>query len=284
MRIRAILPLLALATLFTACSDEGPALLTPSPSAQFSEGTGEGPDRALGLPDEEALAEIDALLEEVDALEESGALNRGQARALRNHLNNARRQIEAGRSCPALAQLQAFREQVGNFVEDGVLTEEEAAPLVDGVSGVIDGPGEEEEEEGLSVEVAIDPPSASAGVYPAVGASFGPAPTVEGASGDVILVDDGTEVPSHGCEPLVGFPDGAIALLDRGICPFVQKVGNAQAAGAVAVIVRNNVAGAPVTMGGTDPTIEIPALMVSLADGTVIGAGLPATGTVRRTP
>jgi hypothetical protein len=281
MRIRAILPLLALATLFTACSDEGPTLLTPSPSAQFSGGMGEGPDCALGLPDEEALAEIDALLEEVDALEESGALNRGQARALRNHLNNARQQIEAGRSCPALAQLQAFREQVGNFVEDGVLTEEEAAPLLEGVSGVIDGPGEEA---GLSVEVAIDPPSASAGVYPGAGASFGPAPTVEGASGDVILVDDGTEVPTHGCEPLVGFPDGAIALLDRGTCPFVQKVGNAQAAGAVAVIVRNNVAGAPATMGGTDPTIEIPAVMVSLADGTVIEAGIPATGTVRRTP
>jgi hypothetical protein len=79
---------------------------------------------------------------------------------------------------------------------------------------------------------------------------------------------------------LIGFPAGAIALVDRGTCTFVQKVSNAQAAGVVAVIVVNNVAGAPTTMGGTDPTIMIPSVMVSLADGNVIKAGLPATGRI----
>jgi hypothetical protein len=33
-----------------------------------------------------------------------------------------------------------------------------------------------------------------------------------------------------------------------------------------------------------DPTIVIPSVMVSLADGSAIKAGLPATGTVRRHP
>ena len=83
---------------------------------------------------------------------------------------------------------------------------------------------------------------------------------------------------------MVSFPAGAVALVDRGTCSFVQKVSNAQAAGAIAVIVVNNVAGPPTTMGGTDPTITIPSVMVSLADGGVIKAGLPATGRVSAAP
>jgi hypothetical protein len=50
------------------------------------------------------------------------------------------------------------------------------------------------------------------------------------------------------------------------------------------VIVANNVPGDPITMGGTDPAIAIPSVMVSLADGNTIKAGLPATGRVRRNP
>ena len=50
------------------------------------------------------------------------------------------------------------------------------------------------------------------------------------------------------------------------------------------MIVANNVAGAPITMGGTDPTITIPSVMVSQASGAAIKAGLPATGTVGRNP
>jgi hypothetical protein len=134
--------------------------------------------------------------------------------------------------------------------------------------------------------VTIDPPSSAAGTYQAQGAAFGPAPTLAGIAGDVVLVDDGSEEnpPTEGCGPLIGFPAGAIALVDRGTCPFVQKAQNAQAAGAVAMIVANNVAGAPINMGGDDPTITIPSVMVSLADGNTIRAGLPATGTVSRNP
>jgi hypothetical protein len=134
--------------------------------------------------------------------------------------------------------------------------------------------------------VTIDPPSSAAGTYQAQGAAFGPAPTLAGIAGDVVLVDDGSEEnpPTEGCGPLIGFPAGAIALVDRGTCPFVQKAQNAQAAGAVAMIVANNVAGAPINMGGDDPTITIPSVMVSLADGNTIKAGLPATGTVSRNP
>ena len=132
--------------------------------------------------------------------------------------------------------------------------------------------------------VTVDPPSAAAGQYHAAGAAFGPPPTGAGFAGGIALVDDGSANPTEGCGPLVGFPAGAIALVDRGTCPFTQKVANAQAAGAGAVIVANNVPGDPFEMAGADPTIEIPSVMISLDDGAAIRAGLPATGTVASAP
>jgi len=130
--------------------------------------------------------------------------------------------------------------------------------------------------------VTVDAPSSAAGTYTASGAAFGSTPPETGISGDIVLVNDGSGAPTEGCNPLVGFPAGAIALVDRGTCPFLQKATNAQAAGAVALIVANNAPGAPFTMGGDDPahTIVIPAVMISQADGATIKAGLPATGSV----
>jgi prepilin-type N-terminal cleavage/methylation domain-containing protein len=132
--------------------------------------------------------------------------------------------------------------------------------------------------------VTIATPSSAAGAYQAAGAKFGPPPTATAIAGQVVLVNDGSAAPTLGCRPLVGFPSGAIALVARGSCPFVQKVLIAQGAGAVAAIVTNNVAGAPFTMGGSDPSIAIPAAMVSLSDGNAIKNGLPATAGVTGGP
>jgi len=132
--------------------------------------------------------------------------------------------------------------------------------------------------------VTVDPPSAAAGTYLATGAAFGPLPPATPITGSIELVDDGSAAPTEGCGPLVGFPAGAIALVDRGTCGFAAKVSNAQAAGAVAVIVANNAPGDPINMGGSDPSIVIPAVMVSQADGAAIKAGLPATGSVGASP
>jgi hypothetical protein len=137
---------------------------------------------------------------------------------------------------------------------------------------------------GLPAEVTIDAPSSAAGTYEAAGAQFGPEPSPEGLAGQIVPVSDGSAAPTLGCGTLVGFPAGAIALVDRGTCPFVQKVRNAQAAGATAVIVVNNVAGDPGDLTGTDATITIPAVQVSQADGATIKAGLPATGSVSHDP
>lgn len=130
--------------------------------------------------------------------------------------------------------------------------------------------------------VVVDSPSSAAGQYPAIAAVFGPPPTEEGVAGNIVLVDDGSPNPTEGCNPLTGFPAGAIALIDRGTCPFTQKVLNAQNAGAVAVVVANNEPGGPRKMVGTDPGLVIPSVMVSLDHGNTIKAGLPATGSITR--
>jgi hypothetical protein len=66
---------------------------------------------------------------------------------------------------------------------------------------------------------------------------------------------------------------GRIALVDRGTCGFVVKVKNAQVAGAIAVLVADNVAGGPPAgLGGADPTIVIPSVRITLADGNLIKA------------
>lgn len=73
---------------------------------------------------------------------------------------------------------------------------------------------------------------------------------------------------------------GAIVLIDRGDCSFVEKVDGAQKGGAAGVIVMNNNSSNPdevVAMGGTDPTgntITIPAVMVSYNTGLVLKESL----------
>ena len=86
-------------------------------------------------------------------------------------------------------------------------------------------------------------------------------------TGNVAVVNDGVAAPSlsDGCEPFV-LPAGVIPLIDRGTCGFVVKVKNAQNAGAQTAIVGNNIAGAPFGMGGADPSITIPSVMISLND------------------
>ena len=137
--------------------------------------------------------------------------------------------------------------------------------------------------------VTVNAPSPAAGTYVASGANWGTMAPESGIAGSFAVVNgpdpaNPAAVPSQGCGPLVGFPAGAIAVVDRGPtgCGFLLKAQNAQAAGAVAVVVVNNVAGAPITLGGEDPghTVNIPAMMVSQTDGNLIKAGLPATGKV----
>lgn len=101
-------------------------------------------------------------------------------------------------------------------------------------------------------------------------AGFGPDIPAGGVSGVGVLAQDGTSAPAELCDEAVnaGQLDGNIALIFRGNCTFVEKVLNAQEAGAVAAIIINNVAGdGYFDMGGTSSQITIPSVMVSLEDG-----------------
>lgn len=136
----------------------------------------------------------------------------------------------------------------------------------------------------VTTQITVNPPSAIEGDYDAVPAAFGPDLADTGPkTADLVLVDDGTGVTSDGCEPFIGFPAGSIALVDRGACNFTVKVVNAQNAGAPAVVVANNVPGSPITMGGSDPSITIPSVMISLDNGNLFKANLPMNVTVSKT-
>jgi minor extracellular serine protease Vpr len=83
-----------------------------------------------------------------------------------------------------------------------------------------------------------------------------------------ITADYTVTEPALGCSAISTNLTDKIALIDRGECTFSTKVRNAQAAGALGVLVVNNVAGDPTAMahdGGEFPTI--PAAMVGQADG-----------------
>jgi extracellular elastinolytic metalloproteinase len=135
--------------------------------------------------------------------------------------------------------------------------------------------------------VTVNPPSPIAGDYSATNAVFGPQLTATGPlTADVILALDPADTagPSEtdGCSPLTNVAEvaGNIALLDRGTCPFVNKVINAQNAGAIGVIVANNAPGNPITMGGSSAAVTIPSVMVSLDNGNLLKANLPLNATL----
>jgi hypothetical protein len=128
--------------------------------------------------------------------------------------------------------------------------------------------------------IVVHPPSAAQGTYFGPMAGFGESLVTTGPiSGSVFYVNDGTVPTGDGCQPFA-VPAGMIPLVDRGACNFTVKVKNAQNGGAAVAIVANNVAGPPIGMGGADPTITIPSVMISLDDANFWKLHLPFDVTV----
>jgi len=106
------------------------------------------------------------------------------------------------------------------------------------------------------------------------------------------LVNDGTADPTFGCEALIDFTPGNIAVLRRGACEFGVKGFNAEQAGALAVFMVNGTRGC---QGGTfsddcvinmgpgalGDLVSIPMSMVAFADGEPVIAALEASTTIR---
>lgn len=121
----------------------------------------------------------------------------------------------------------------------------------------------------------VNTPASIAGQYQAIESNFSTANkliNIGPRTGQVVYYNDNAAGTTH--EGCLGVPTnsvlGKIALIDRGNCNFTIKVKNAQDAGAIGVIMVNNVQGAPITMGGTDNTVIIPAVMVTLNDGLIL--------------
>jgi len=118
----------------------------------------------------------------------------------------------------------------------------------------------------------------AAGDYYVGDATFG-APLVKKAvSGQLMPVVDQGNGTGLACTTLSAVNALAvrnnIALVDRGSCDFTVKAANVQAAGAIGMVVVDNVPGDVIGLSGTDPSIAIPAVRITLADGTVIKAAL----------
>lgn len=111
---------------------------------------------------------------------------------------------------------------------------------------------------------------ASAQTYGANYARFTPAPTNAGFPGTALVVD-------NACVPFAA--PGAIVITARtNTCnPHTQTM-NAEAGGAVAIVITHNNAtqAAPILAGSMSPTVGIPAISVSTADGDAIRAQVAA--------
>ncbi|GAA5160493.1 S8 family serine peptidase [Ornithinimicrobium tianjinense] len=101
----------------------------------------------------------------------------------------------------------------------------------------------------------------------AVGEFPVPATDLTAPLGVVDAVAGATNPLGLGCGPIAEDLTGQIALISRGSCSFGTKVANAEARGAVAAIIVNNIPGDPISMAG-DPAAPstIPAVQSGLGD------------------
>ncbi len=133
--------------------------------------------------------------------------------------------------------------------------------------------------------LTVNSPAGIAGDYTTGSATFGALLDGIGITGDLEYANDGdddggTGTVNDGCQPLVGFTAGRVAVIDRGACEFGTKVLNAENANAIAAIVVNNQGDATLTMGpGADGgSVTISSVFIGQSDGDLIKANLPAPG------
>jgi MYXO-CTERM domain-containing protein len=107
-------------------------------------------------------------------------------------------------------------------------------------------------------------------------ASFGPN-NYDKTAPLVVMVDNGGPSTTDGCTAAVNDVAGKIVLVDRGNCSFEIKSNNAQASGAVGVLIANNIDSMVVLTPGADNSQKdptIPTLGLFKADGDALKAAL----------
>jgi MYXO-CTERM domain-containing protein len=114
-------------------------------------------------------------------------------------------------------------------------------------------------------------------------ANFGP--TSFAVAGEVALAKDISAPTSDGCQSMGAEVSGKIALVRRGGCPIPTKVLNAEAAGALGVLIANNRPNTVAPSMWGVAMVNIPVLSVRLEDGDAIAAALsngPVTASLAR--
>lgn len=143
--------------------------------------------------------------------------------------------------------------------------------------------------------LTVTEPSSVARNYDIGTASFGPAANATFITGEIVKALDAitSESPSttDGCSALTNAAavSGKIALVDRGSCFFVSKARNAQAAGAIGLIVIDNTRSTcqPPAMGssgGDGADITIPVISVTQDDGGILRSVDGVRGTLHTDP
>jgi extracellular elastinolytic metalloproteinase len=138
--------------------------------------------------------------------------------------------------------------------------------------------------------IAPDPPvvisgsTTASGSYTAPLSTFG-AKRFAPITAEVVLVDDGSNADSLGCNTLVNSTElaGKIALIYRGTCGLSSKVLNAQNAGAIAVIMIHNSTSSLQPMSGSNAAVTIPSVIISKSDGAKIRAAMLNGDTIMAT-
>jgi hypothetical protein len=118
----------------------------------------------------------------------------------------------------------------------------------------------------------------AAGNYAVGEASFGPSLASSPVSGQLMPVVDQPNGSGTACTALSPVNAMAVrnnvALVDRGTCAFVIKAKMVQDAGAIGMVVADNQPGDVTGMSGDDPTVVIPSVRVTQADGVKLKTAL----------
>lgn len=129
------------------------------------------------------------------------------------------------------------------------------------------------------VPLHVDSPASIAGSFPS---AEGPVSTPLVALGTV-TGELTASSPTNGCAPFDNASEvtGRIALIDRGSCPFITKLSNALAAGALAaVVVDDQDSNDPFVMGGPG-SVAIAAVLIRQKDGKKLKEKLGVGVTLR---
>jgi hypothetical protein len=122
--------------------------------------------------------------------------------------------------------------------------------------------------------------------FPAEQANFSSSISEDGFTGELVLVNDGVDITSDAAEVIINTTElsGKIALVDRGLVNFDLIVSRAQDAGALAVVIANNVDGDALVSPSGESTDPVPVIFVSENSGVnlkaLLNSGKPVNVTL----